>query len=98
VDATIDNTNDLGTFENIELTLPSKTKRRTEPKELGKSANIQVSGTLPNKKGKELNTVALQSKDREKEIFLKDDEFVLFFNNKTHSANLQGSEDYLNEI
>jgi beta-galactosidase beta subunit len=86
VDVTIDNTNDLGTFENIELTLPSKTKRRTEPKELGKSANIQVSGTLPNKK------------QPEREIFLKDKEFVLFFNNQSHSANLQGADDYLENI
>lgn len=86
VDAKIGNTNDLGTYENIELTLPSGVKRKTEPKWENKKTNIQVSGTLPNKKSKD------------KEIFLKDDEFVLFFNNKSHSANLQGANDYLENI
>ncbi|WNE40737.1 MAG: hypothetical protein mread185_000194 [Mycoplasmataceae bacterium] len=86
VHAKIGNTNDLGTYENIEIVLPSGVKRKTEPKEISKSTNIQTSGTLPNKK------------TEEKEIFLKDNEFVLFFNNQTHSPNLIGSEDYLNEI
>ncbi|WNE40361.1 MAG: hypothetical protein GBAus27B_000428 [Mycoplasmataceae bacterium] len=86
VDAKIGNTNDLGTYENIELTLPSGVKRRTEFKEINKSVNIQTSGNL------------LSKNKQEKEIFLKDNEFVLFFNNQTHSPNLKGAEDYFNEI
>jgi hypothetical protein len=85
VDATVGNTNDLGTYEDIELILPSGTKRRTEPKEQEKP-NIQVSGTL------------LNTKAKEKEIYLKEHEFVLFFNNKTHSPNLNGVDDYLEEL
>lgn len=85
VDATVGNTNDLGTYENIEITLPSKTVRKVKPKEeeLSKNKKILVSGVEPKK---------------DKEPYLKEEEFALFFNNSSHSPNLDGIDDYLNDL
>lgn len=94
VDATVGNDTDLGTQENIEITLPSKAKRKTEPKEpkvepkkgfLAQLKKIWTSGTEP-------------KESKNKEPWLKDNEFVLFFNNKARSPNLNGIADYLDDL
>ena len=60
---------------------------KTKPKNLenAKETAIKESGYSPKKK--------------EKELFLKEEEIVLFFNNQAHSANLKDAEDiYLDNI
>lgn len=74
--------------------MPSKAKRRTEPKE----------PKVETKKGflaqlKKILTSGIEPKDKEnKEPWLKDNEFVLFFNNKARSPNLNGINDYLDDL
>jgi len=85
VDASVGNSTDLGTYENIEITLPSGTIRKVKPKEseLSKNQKILTSGSEPKEKQKP---------------YLKDNEYVLFLNNYTHSANLNGIDDYLADL
>ena len=82
-------TNDLGTYENIEIQFKSGKVMKTKPKNLEpvKETTIKESGYNP-KKGKETE-----------EIFLKEEEIILFFNNQAHTANLKDAETiYLNNI
>ena len=65
---------------------------RTKPKNLEeqKVFNLQTSGQLPRTR---------KAGEKEpKEIFLKEEEIVLLFNNQKHEANLAGIEDYLEEM
>lgn len=80
-------TNDLGTYDNIEIKFKSGKIMRTKPKSLAKeNKNVFSSGWL----GK---------KEETKEIFLKEEEVILFFNNQKHSANLTNIEEiYLNDL
>lgn len=86
VEARVGNSTDLGTYENIELTLPSGTVRKIQPQapELNPAKKVLISGSEP--------------KEKNQEVYLKDNEYVLFFNNNSHSPNLQGIEDYLEEM
>jgi len=81
--------NDLGGFDNIEIKFKSSKTQRTKPTEELKEQPEQVlsSGTLPNK-------------DKpKKEIFLKEEEIVLFFNNSNKTPNLLDAEEiYLNDL
>jgi len=82
-------TNDLGTYENIEIQFKSGKVMRTKPKNLEPAVKptIKESGYNP-KKGKETE-----------EIFLKEEEIILFFNNQAHTANLKDAETiYLDNI
>ena len=85
VDATVGNTTDLGTFENIEITLPSGNTRKTKPKKENQNKKaILESGYNP--------------KSENKEPWLKEEEYVLFFNNASRSPNLNGIADYLEDL
>jgi len=82
-------TNDLGTYENIEIQFKSGKVMKTKPKNLEpvKETTIKESGHNP-KKGKETE-----------EIFLKKEEIILFFNNYSRTANLKDAETiYLDNI
>jgi hypothetical protein len=86
VDATVGNDTDAGTYENIEITLPSKTTRKTNP---GKET--------PNK-GKKVLDSGYNSQEKEHLPWLKEKEYVLFFNNKARKPNLNGIDDYLEDM
>lgn len=99
--------NDLGTYKNIEIKFKSGKGQRTKPtdyQEPNKNKEdklfsyvepLNVEPKETNKK--EWNTVALRSKDRE--IFLKDEEIILFFNNSSKTANLLDAEEvYLEDL
>lgn len=80
-------TNDLGTYENIEIKFKSGKIMRTKPTspKAKLSQKVLTSGSNP--------------KEEPPEIFLKDQEIILFFNNSYHTANLEGAEDiYLENI
>ena len=68
--------NDLGTYENIEISFKSGKTQRIRPKDYKE----------PTEKEK-------------KEIFLKEEEIILFFNNPSHTPNLQDAETiYLDDL
>lgn len=76
--------NDLGELENITIQFRSGKTQRVKPKETEKP-NLQTSG--------------YQAKEEVKEIFLNPAELVCFFNNPSHTPNLQGAEEiYLNDL
>lgn len=87
VDTSIGNETDAGTYENIEIKFKSGAIRKTKPTNLSGKSTVLPSGTNP-KKRNEIHS----------QIYLKSDEFILFFNNSSHSANLLGIEDYLEEM
>jgi len=81
-------TNDLGTYENIEIQFKSGKVMRTKPKSLEtkKATTIKTSGHS-------------LKKEEVKELFLKEEDIILFFNNYSHTANLKDAETiYLDNI
>lgn len=84
VDAKVGNDTDAGTYENIEITLPSKTIRRTKPNEEIQKNKVLESG--------------YNSQKEKQTPWLKDNEYVLFFNNKARKPNLNGIDDYLEDM
>lgn len=84
--------NDLGTYDNIEIKFKSGKSQKTKPKNL-----------IEPKKEKSLFSFIFSGsepkKSQQKEIFLKDEEIILFFNNSSKTSNLQNAEEiYLNDI
>ena len=88
-------TNDLGTYENIEIQFKSGKVMKTQPRNLenAKATTIKESGYSLKKE--EEATASHQTE----EIYLKEEEIVLFFNNQAHTANLKDAETiYLDNI
>jgi len=84
--------NDLGGYDNIEIKFKSGKSQRTKPTDYvepkkDKGLISFISGILPNKP------------KPPKEIFLKDEEIVLFFNNSSKTSNLLDAETiYLDDL
>jgi len=81
--------NDLGGYSDIEIVFKSGKTQRTKPTNQEVKEKLQVlhSGTLPNE---------TQPK---KEIFLKEEEIILFFNNSSKTPNLLDAETiYLEDL
>jgi hypothetical protein len=80
--------NDLGGYDNIEIKFKSGKTQRTKPadhQDKQKQEQVLYSGTLPDQP--------------KKEIFLKPDEIILFFNNSNKTPNLSDAEEiYLNDL
>lgn len=87
VDAKVGNDTDAGTYENIAITLPSGNIRKVKPKveKLNQDKKVLVLHSGYNPK-------------ESKELWLKEEEFILFFNNQNRTPNLNGIEDYLEEM
>ncbi|HEY6435820.1 MAG TPA: hypothetical protein VIY47_04460 [Ignavibacteriaceae bacterium] len=84
--------NDLGTYDNVEIQLKSGKTYRMKPENYEppqkKGLFSWLSGYLPNTEPKP-----------PKEIFLKDEEVILFFNNSAKTANLEEAQEiYLNDL
>jgi len=80
-------TNDLGTYENIKIQFKSGKVMKTEPKK------------LETKKATTIKTSGYSLKKDLKEIFLKAEEIILFFNNYAHQPNLKDAESiYLEDL
>jgi len=78
--------NDLGGYSEVEIKLRSGTTRRTKPTEYELPAEAKVSGYT-------------HQAQPSKEIFLKPEEIILFFNNSNKTANLEDAEEiYLNDL
>ena len=92
VDLTKYEENDLGGFDNIEIKFKSGKTQRTKPSDYQESQQQKnlfsfISGILPNKP------------QPPKEIFLKEEEIILFFNNSSKTPNLSDAEEiYLNDL
>ena len=78
--------NDLGGYSDIEIKLRSGTTRRTKPTEYELPEKAKVSGYT-------------YQPQPPKEIFLKEEEIVIFFNNSAKTANLEDAKSiYLNDL
>jgi hypothetical protein len=78
--------NDLGSYDNIEITFKSGKSQRTKPTNYQEpQKQVLVSGVV--------------EKETKKEIFLKEEEIILFFNNSTKRPNLEDAEEiYLEDL
>jgi hypothetical protein len=77
--------NDLGTYDNVEIELKSGATYRMKPTEY-KTPKAKVSGYTNEPQPK-------------KEIFLKPEEIIVFFNNSSKTPNLEEAETiYLNDL
>jgi len=80
--------NDLGGYSDIEIKLRSGTTRRMKPTEyeLPTEEKVKVSGYT-------------HEAPKPKEIFLKEEEIILFFNNSSKTPNLEDAKEiYLNDL
>jgi len=60
---------------------------------------VKVSGPSPNEPKPKERSLGSFSQEKVREIFLKPEEIVLFFNNSTHRPNLKEAEEiYLNDL
>ena len=88
--------NDLGGYSDIEILFRSGKTMRTKPEY--EAEQVKVSGYTHKPKPKE-RSLGSFSPEKVREIFLKDSEVVLFFNNSAKTANLEEAEEiYLNEL
>ena len=79
--------NDLGEYENIEIQFKSGKTQRTKPTEELKEQPEQVLSS------------GYEKATKSKEIFLKSEEIILFFNNSSKTANLLDAETiYLDDL
>jgi hypothetical protein len=87
--------NDLGTYSDIEIKFKSGKTQRTKPSDYVEIPQSEpqglfswVSGFLPS-----------AEPQPPREIFLKEEEVVCFFNNPTHRPNLEDAEEiYLEDL
>jgi hypothetical protein len=87
VDLMVYQESDLGTYSDLEVKFKSGKTQRTKPTYEEPQAEIKVSGTVPNEP------------KPPKEIFLKEEEVVCFFNSPDKKPNLEGAgEIYLEDL
>ena len=89
--------NDLGTYSDIEILFRSGKTMRMKPYEIPEP--VKVSGPSPNEPKPKERSLGSFSQEKVREIFLKPEEIILFFNNSTHRPNLEEAETiYLNDL
>jgi len=70
-----------------------------EENDLGEIENIEIQFKSGKSQRTRPNDYQEPKEPEKKEIFLKDEEIILFFNNSSHTANLQDAESiYLEDL
>ena len=90
--------NDLGGYSDIEVKFKSGKSQRTKPSYEVKE-EVKVSGYTQTKDQSKERSLGSFSPEKVREIFLKDEEVILFFNNSKKTPNLEEAETiYLNDL